>query len=76
MDSGSLDPYALDARWQVIETRLGQIAAAPGLDRELCRAEVDRLFSEQDAIEFVLGFDHPEGVVSRRWSGLAVTGYA
>jgi hypothetical protein len=70
MDSGSLDPYGLDARWQLIETRLGQIAAAPGVDRELCRAEVDRLFSEQNAIEFVLGFDHPEGVVSRRWSGL------
>jgi hypothetical protein len=70
MDSGSLDPYALDARWQQIETRLGQIAAAPRLDRELCRTEVDRLLSEQDGIEIVLGFDHPDGVVSRRWSGL------
>ncbi len=67
----SLDPYALDARWQQIETRLGQIAAVPSLDRELCRAEVHRLLTEQDAIEFVLGFDHPEGAVSRRWSGIA-----
>ena len=71
MESESLDPYALDARWQAIESRLKQIAAASGLDRELCRAEVERLFWEQDAIEFVLGFDHPEGVVSRRWSALA-----
>lgn len=49
----------LNARWEAIETRLVQIAAAPGLDRELCRAEAERLLAEQDQIEYVLGLHRP-----------------
>jgi hypothetical protein len=44
-------------------------STAPGLDREQCRAEVERLLSEQDAIELVLGFERPADAESRRWSG-------
>jgi hypothetical protein len=64
-----LDRDALNVRWQAIETRLNQIAAAPGLDQELCRAEFESLLTEQDQIEYVLGLDATSG--SRRWSGMA-----
>jgi hypothetical protein len=66
-----LDPEALEAKWQSNERELNRIAAAPGLDRELCHAEVDRLEAEQDEIEFRLGFGNPAQLDSRRWSGLA-----
>jgi len=65
-----IDRDNLKSRWQDIETRLNQIAAAPGLDRELCRAEVERLLSEQDAIEYVLGFERSADTESQKWSGM------
>jgi len=64
-----LDRDALSTRWQAIEARLNQIAAAPGLDRELCHTEVEKLLEERDRIEYVLDLNGPQG--SRRWSGLA-----
>jgi hypothetical protein len=62
------DRDKLESRRQEIEARLRQIAAASGLDRELCRDEVERLSSEQDALEYVLGFERPADAESRRWS--------
>jgi hypothetical protein len=53
---------------ETIEARLNQIAAAPGIDQELCRAEVEILLEEQDRIEYVLDFKGPKG--SRSWSGM------
>jgi hypothetical protein len=35
-----IDRDKLNSRWRQVEVRLDQIAAAPGLDQELCRAEV------------------------------------
>jgi hypothetical protein len=66
-----IDRYKLESRWKAIEKRLHQIAAAPGLDQELCRSEVQRLLAEQDSIEYVLGFDRPAHGASRKWSGMA-----
>jgi hypothetical protein len=66
-----IDRHKLESRWKAIEKRLHQIAAAPGLDQELCRAEVEQLLSEQDSIEDVLGFDRPADAASRKWSGMA-----
>jgi hypothetical protein len=37
-----LDRDTLNVRWQAIETRLNQLAAASGLDQELYREEVKR----------------------------------
>jgi hypothetical protein len=67
-----IDRHKLESRWMAIEKRLHQIAAAPGLDQELCRAEVKRLLSEQDSIEYALGFDRPADAASRKWSGIAL----
>jgi hypothetical protein len=60
-----------EAHWQANEPELSRIVAAPGLDRELCHAEVERLEAEQDEIEFRLGFDNPSQAGSRRSSGMA-----
>jgi hypothetical protein len=38
--------------------------------RNLCRAEVERLLTEQEQIEYVLGFDCPANRASRKWSGM------
>ena len=66
-----LGRLALEAKWQANDRELNRIAAAPGLDRELCHVEVDRLEADQDAIEHALGFDNPAQAGSRRWSGMA-----
>jgi hypothetical protein len=65
-----IDRDPLNSRWHEIETRLNQIAAAPGLDQEICRSEVERLFSEQDRIEYVLSLDRPADAASQKSSGL------
>jgi hypothetical protein len=52
-----VDRDTVNSRWRAIEARLTQIAAGPGLDRQVCLVEVEQLLSEQDAIEFVLGVD-------------------
>jgi hypothetical protein len=65
-----VDRDTLNSRWQAIEKRLHQIDAASGLDQELCRAEVERLLTEHDQIEHVLGFDPSADPDSRRWSGM------
>jgi hypothetical protein len=66
-----IDRDKLESRWKEIETQLNQIDAASGLDQELCRAEVERLLTEQDQIAYVLGFDPSTDPDSRRWSGMA-----
>jgi hypothetical protein len=43
MESESLDPYALDAKWQANERELNRIRAMPGLDREMHRGRRARL---------------------------------
>jgi len=50
--------------------RLSRLYAATGLDRELSAAEVERLESEQDRIEWQLGFDRLADAESRKWSGM------
>jgi hypothetical protein len=35
MDTESLDPYALEARWHVNDRELDRIRAMPGLDRRM-----------------------------------------
>ena len=65
-----LDRDDLEARWQSNERQLIRIGASPGLDREMCAAEVERIEAEQDGIEFLLGFEKPTQSSSRRWSGL------
>jgi hypothetical protein len=47
--------------WHEIEVRLNQIAAAPGLDQELCRSEVERRRSKQERIEFISRLRPPRG---------------
>jgi hypothetical protein len=69
--TGSLDPYALDARWQANERELARIRAMPGPDREMHSADTERLESDQGAIEHALGFDSPADAKSKRWSGTA-----
>jgi len=69
MDSASLDPYALEARWHANERELARIAAMPGLDREIHASAAERIEAEQDRIEWQLGCDSRSG--SRRWSGMA-----
>ncbi len=71
MDTESLDPYALDARWQANERELNRIAAMPGLDREMHAADAERLEGEQDTIEWQLGLGRPADAESRKWSGMA-----
>jgi hypothetical protein len=71
MQNDSLDPYALEARWQAIERELSRIAVMPGLDREMHAREAERLEAEQDRIEWQLGFDRPGDAESRRWSGVS-----
>ncbi|HEV3304682.1 MAG TPA: hypothetical protein VG055_33835 [Planctomycetaceae bacterium] len=66
----SLDPYALEARWQANKRELGRIAAMPGLDREMHAVDAERIEAEQDAIEHALAFDCPADAASRKWSGL------
>ncbi len=51
----SLDPYALEARWQANKRELGRIAAMPGPDREIHASEAEQLEAEQDPIEWQLG---------------------
>jgi hypothetical protein len=43
----------------------------PASSKSWCRAEVERLLTEQDQIEYVLGFDPSTDPDSRRWSGMA-----
>jgi hypothetical protein len=71
MESDSLDPYALDAKWQANERQLKRIRAMPGLDREIRAADAERIEGEQDAIEIALGFDRPGNSASRKWSRMA-----
>jgi hypothetical protein len=60
-----IDHDSLTSRWQATEARLNQIAAAPGLDRELCRSEVERLLAEQ-AGRFHVAEIVGDGVIARR----------
>jgi|GEM_PF-5302527 len=55
--NNELDHDALAARWLANERELNRIAAASGLDREMCAVEVDRLEAEQDRIEFLIGWE-------------------
>jgi len=55
MSPESLDPYALESRWQANERELRCIAAMPGLDREMHAADSERLEAEQVRIEWQLG---------------------
>jgi hypothetical protein len=71
MESDSLDPYALDAKWQANERELNRIRAMTGLDREMHAGDAERIEGEQDAIEFALGIERPTDAASKRWSGLA-----
>jgi hypothetical protein len=48
---------ALNGRWQAIQARLSQIAAASGLDQELCRAEVEKQLSKQNGIQYLIGLN-------------------
>jgi hypothetical protein len=57
----------LEALREAIKTRINQISAAPGLNQERDRAEVQKLLAEGAAIEYVLSLNGPRG--SRRWSG-------
>jgi hypothetical protein len=70
MENESLDPYALESRWQANERELNRIAAMPGLDREMHASAAERIEAEQDRIEWQLGFDRPCDANSRHWSGL------
>jgi hypothetical protein len=65
------DPSALQPQWQANEVQLNRLHTARGLDRELSAAEIGRLESEQDRIEWQLGFDCPGDADSRKWSGMA-----
>jgi hypothetical protein len=60
----------LETRWQANERQLNRITAAPALDREMCAADVEQIEAQQDRIEFLLGFEKPTHLSSRRWSGL------
>jgi hypothetical protein len=68
--SAELDRDDLETRWQANERQLNRIAASPGLDREMCAAEIERIEAEQDRIEFLLGFEKHTHSSSRRCSGL------
>jgi hypothetical protein len=70
MESESLDPYALDAKWQANERELSRIRAMPGLDREMHAGDAERIEGEQDRIEWQLGFERPADAASRKWSGM------
>jgi hypothetical protein len=47
----------IEEKWQINERRLNEIVAMSGVGRETHTAESERLESEQDAIEFELGFE-------------------
>jgi hypothetical protein len=61
---------ALESQRQRNERRLNELHAMPGLDREMHRAEIERLKREQDEIKCQLGFDlfdEPEGLMCGIW---------